>query len=257
MQAKAGLRVIAGAAVALNALFFATTRSEAQRSPYGSGYGYGRQSQIYQAGVFDYYVMSLSWSPSYCAGAASGGYDPQCNGPRPFAFVLHGVWPQFDKGWPQNCQSADNGYVPRPVARRMLDIMPSEKLVFHEYRTHGTCSGLGVDGYFDMARQLFEKVKIPQRYVGVSDPRTFVATAEVLADFIAANPGLKADGIALKCGGSGPRLEEVRICFDKGGAYRSCGRNEIQGRLCSAQRLYLPPTRGGSQGGPTSPGQRI
>ena len=43
----------------------------------------------------------------------------------------------------------------------MLDIMPSKRLIFHEYRKHGTCSGLGVDGYFDLARRLFESVKIP------------------------------------------------------------------------------------------------
>ena len=53
------------------------------------------------------------------AGATRGGYEPQCNGPRPFSFVLHGVWPQFEKGWPENCQTpGDSGYVPRPVAQR-------------------------------------------------------------------------------------------------------------------------------------------
>jgi len=243
--------ILAGGVVAF------TGQAEAQRRPYGGSYGQSyRDPKAGEPGKFDYYVMSLSWSPSYCAGNTRGGYDPQCSGQRPYAFVLHGVWPQYEKGWPQNCASPDNGYVPRAVANRMLDIMPSDKLVFHEYRTHGTCSGLGVDGYFDMARSLYNKIRIPARFQAVTDPRTFVGTADVLADFIAANPGMKADGIALECGGPGPRLKEVRICFDKGGAFRSCGRNENQSRMCSAPRVYLPPTRGGP---PPSPayGQKI
>ena len=83
--------------------------------------------------------------------------------------MLHGLWPQYERGWPQDCRSSDRGYVPGPVANRMLDIMPSKRLVFHEYRKHGTCSGLGVDGYFDLARRLHDKVKIPARFVGLTD----------------------------------------------------------------------------------------
>jgi ribonuclease T2 len=211
-----------------------------------------------EPGKFDYYALSLSWSPTYCAGQPSAGNDPQCSARgRPYAFVLHGVWPQFERGWPQDCASPDRGFVPRAVANRMLDIMPSDKLVFHEYRKHGTCSGLGVDGYFDMARGLYNKVKIPQRYAAITDPRTFVSTPEVLADFLAANPGMKADGIVVTCGGPGPRLQEIRICFDKGGNFRSCGRNENQSRLCSSARVYMPPVRQGGVRPSPALGQRI
>ncbi len=219
---------------------------------------FGRPQKVYEAGKFDYYLMSLSWSPSYCAGLPRDGYDPQCNrrdGKR-YSFVLHGVWPQFERGWPQDCASPDRGFVPRPVANRMLDIMPSDKLVFHEYRKHGVCSGLGVDGYFDMARSLYNQVKIPAKYAAVIDPRTFVSTQEIVSDFLAANPGLKPDGIVVECGGPGPRLKEVRICFDKGGHFRSCGRNENQNRLCSAPRVYLPPVRSGPATAPAA-GQKI
>ena len=142
--------------------------------------------------------------------------------------MLHGLWPQYERGWPRDCRSADRGYVPAPVADRMLDIMPSKRLVFHEYRKHGTCSGLGVDGYFDLARQLYDKVKIPRRFVGPIDERMTIAPGELVREFIAANPQLKPDMIAVSCGGPGNRLREVRICFDKGGAFRACGRNEDQ-----------------------------
>ena len=236
--------------------------SLAQRAPDGGIYGgfprgqnpysADRPKSTHQAGQFDYYVLSMSWSPSYCAGLPRDGYDPQCHrrdGKR-YSFVLHGLWPQYERGWPQSCPTADRGFVPRPVATRMLDIMPSEKLVFHEYRKHGTCSGLGVDGYFAMSRKLFEKVKIPQQMQNVSDPRFFIATGDLLKDFQAANPGLKPDAIAVDCGGPGNRLKEVRICFDKEGEYRACGRNENQGKLCSADRMYVPPVR---EGGASTP----
>jgi ribonuclease T2 len=238
--------LVAGAALV------AGVAADAQRAGNWGGYDRGpgqssRQSKTYEAGKFDYYVMSLSWSPSYCANARPGGRDDQQCAPRGgkrFSFVLHGLWPQFERGWPQDCKTADNGFVPRPVANRMLDIMPSEKLVFHEYRKHGTCAGLGIDGYFDLARKLHDKVKIPERYQNVNDPRLTVAPDEMIAEFVTANPGLSRDMIVVKCGGPGNRMEEVRVCFDREGKYRACGKNEDQRKACNAPRMYVPPVRG-------------
>ena len=206
-------------------------------------------AQRNEAGVFDYYVLALTWSPTYCVEAGDDRDDPQCdrrrNG-RPYAFVLHGLWPQYERGSPRECRSADRGWVPGPVADRMLDIMPSKRLVFSQYRRHGTCSGLGVDGYFKLSRQLYEKVTIPPRYVGVKDERMTVGVAELIDDFLKANPGLKPDMMSVQCGGAGHRLKEVRVCFAKSGEFRACGRNEDQRRLCSAERMYVPPVRGGT-----------
>jgi ribonuclease T2 len=217
---------------------------------YGRSSRYGGRSES-RPGVFDYYLLALSWSPTYCADIGDARRDPQCSPRgRPYAFVLHGLWPQFERGWPSNCSSSDRGYVPGPMADRMLDIMPSKRLVFHEYRTHGTCSGLGVEGYFDLARQLYEKVRIPRRFSGPVEERMTVAPGELVSEFMAANPQLKPDMIVVACGGAGNRLKEVRICFDKGGSFRACGRNENQGRLCSADRMYVPPVRGGQGAGP-------
>jgi ribonuclease T2 len=208
-----------------------------QHSQYGARGGEPRDA----AGVFDYYVLSLSWSPSYCAGLSPWRSDPQCT--RRFAFVLHGLWPQFERGWPQDCASPDRGYVPRPVADRMRDIMPSAALVFHAYRKHGTCTGLGVDGYFDLARQLFAKVKIPRRFEDLVAERTTIAPNELIDEFVASNPELTPQMVAVSCGGTGHRLREVRICFSKDGAFRACGKNENQRRLCAAERMYVPPVR--------------
>jgi ribonuclease T2 len=248
-------------AAALAALILAGGDALAQRpqyrerpAPYERDGQSGGRERRDTAGVFDYYVLSLSWSPTYCADVGDSRRDPQCSlrPARPYAFVLHGLWPQFERGWPRDCQFPGGGYVPGPVADRMLDIMPSRRLVFHEYRTHGTCSGLGVDGYFDLARQLYEKVKIPPRFVGPVEERMTISPADLVAEFIAANPRLQPDMLVVQCGGPGNRLKEVRICFDKGGRFRACGRNEDQARLCSADRMYVPPVRG-SAGAPPEP----
>jgi ribonuclease T2 len=236
--------------IVLLALALGAGGAAAQRPPYG-GFERGASPHssgpkiINQPGNFDYYVLALSWSPSYCASLPRESYDPQCHSRdgRRYAFVLHGLWPQFERGWPQDCPSPDRGFVPRPVAKRMLDIMPSERLVFHEYRRHGVCSGLGVDGYFELARRLFTQVKVPARYQQVNDPRLFVTPGELMQDFLAENPQLKPDAIAVECGGPGNRLKEVRICFDKSGSYRACGRNEDQRKMCAAERMYVPPVR--------------
>jgi len=252
---------LAGLATALLALALATGSATAQYAPYRqrpNAYdrGSARGDRDHRPGVFDYYVLALSWSPTYCAGLRSGRRDPQCDGGRPYAFVLHGLWPQYQRGWPQDCRSPDRGWVPAPVAERMLDIMPSKKLVFHEYRKHGTCTGLGVDGYFDLARRLYEKVKIPRRFVRLSDNRFTIAPGALMRAFLDVNPDLKPDMIVVACGGAGNRLKEVRVCFDKRGSFRSCGRNEDQAKLCRADRMYVPPVRAGAGGGASRPADR-
>ena len=239
------------AAVALTVLSLTASDANSQyRNRYDDRYdddrSYSRSGKS-EPGQFDYYALALSWSPTYCADRGNSRNDQQCNPRgRPYAFVLHGLWPQHERGWPQDCQSSDRGWVPGPVADRMLDIMPSKKLIFHEYRKHGTCSGLAVDRYFGLARELYEKVKIPEKFVDLDDDRMTISPAELTRDFIAANPGLRPDMIAVQCGGPGNRLREVRICFDKAGAFRSCGTNENQRRLCSADRMYVPPVRSGA-----------
>jgi ribonuclease T2 len=242
--------IAALAASALPAGDAQAQRPRERPAPYERDYESSRRGgREHQAGVFDYYLLALSWSPTYCADVGDRSDDPQCSPrpARPYAFVLHGLWPQYERGWPQDCRSPDRGYVPAPLASRMLDIMPSMRLVFHEYRKHGTCSGLGVDAYFDLARELYGKVKIPSRFARPVGEHMTVSPAELIDEFLAVNPALRPDMIVVTCGGAGNRLREVRICFDKAGAFRACGRNENQARLCSADRMYVPPVRAGGE----------
>src|SRR6516225_11259807 len=113
-------------------------------------------------GQFDYYVLSLSWSPSFCETATGNARRQQC-GARPFSFVVHGLWPQYERGLPESC------LVPPPrlernIMRSMLDLMPAPGLVYHEWDQHGTCSGLQPREYFDLVRRAREKLKIPEQH---------------------------------------------------------------------------------------------
>lgn len=197
--------------------------------------------KIGRAGDFDYYALVLSWSPTYCVDAGQSRNDPQCNSVRPYAFVLHGLWPQYSRGYPESCP-VTNSFVPRHIIDGMLDIMPSPRLVIHEYRKHGTCSGLDPKGYFDTARSLYDKIKIPSRYQSPDRP-VQTSPAEIVKDFVAVNPELKPDMLAVACGRPN-HVREIRFCFSKDGQLRSCGRNEEQDRLCRASNVVLPPVRG-------------
>jgi ribonuclease T2 len=196
------------------------------------------------AGQFDYYALVLSWSPSHCAEASPGRDDLQCNRAdgRRYSFVLHGLWPQYEKGYPEDCRTARRPYVPQPLIDKMLDIMPAPGLIIHEYKKHGTCSGLEAGMYFQTARKLYQSVRIPERYKNPMEAH-FVAPQELAAEISKVNPQLKPESIAIACGGSGNRLKEIHFCFGKDGQSRACGSNENQRRLCSAEKMYVPPVR--------------
>ncbi|MEM8744320.1 MAG: ribonuclease T2 [Pseudomonadota bacterium] len=203
------------------------------------------------AGKFDYYVLALSWSPTYCAEEGRNRRERQCSGQRPYAFVLHGLWPQYTKGWPQNCDIGRKPWVPQVLIDAMLDIMPSPRLVIQQYRKHGTCSGLTPEAYYSLSRQLHDAIKIPARYLQPNKP-VLVTPEEIEEDFLKTNRDLTPEMISVSCG-RGKRLREVRICFSKEGQLRACGHNENQARLCRLDKIVMPPVRNG--GNQTRPGR--
>jgi ribonuclease T2 len=189
-------------------------------------------------GQFDFYVLSLSWSPSFCDSAGERGTPPQDQcGDRPYSFVVHGLWPQYEQGFPEFCQ------VPAPrldrnIVSSMLDLMPAPRLIFHEWDRHGTCSGLSPRAYFDTVRKARAQVKIPDAYVELT--RALMVTPdEVEEAFVAANPGLSRNGIAVTC--DNRRLREVRICLSKEFGFRDC--EETDRRACRRDQLVMPPVR--------------
>src|SRR3984893_15106810 len=193
-------------------------------------------------GEVDFYVLSLSWSPSFCGAAAghgsSGRSQIQCGG-RPFSFVVHGLWPQYEHGFPDYCQRP-SPRLDRNIMSSMLDLMPAPGLIFAEWDKHGTCSGLGARAYFETIRKARSAVKIPEEFLQLSEPKT-VAPAEIEEAFIKANPGLTGSAIAVTCNST--RLSEVRICMSKDLQFRSC--EEIDRRACRRDQVLMPPIRGG------------
>jgi len=193
-----------------------------------------------EPGKFDFYILSLSWSPSYCASVEerSRRDDRQC-GSRPFAFVVHGLWPQYERGFPSYC-TVPAPRIGRALADGMLDLMPSPRLVYHEWDRHGTCSGLSATAYFDAIRQARAKVKIPDAYSRLEKP-TQVSPAEVTENFLKANPSLAREDIAVTC--DSKRLTEIRICLDKDMSFRACP--DVRQRACRRDKVLMPAVRGG------------
>jgi ribonuclease T2 len=194
-------------------------------------------------GEFDFYVLSLSWSPTYCEEASERGrtgrsQQVQCGG-RPFSFVVHGLWPQYERGFPDYCQRPAPR-LDRNIVSSMLDLMPAPGLIFNEWDKHGTCSGLGARAYFETIRKARSAVKIPEEYLELSTPMT-VAPAEVEDAFIKINPGLSTSAITVTCDKT--RLSEVRICMSKDLQFRAC--EEIDRRACRREQVVMPAIRGG------------
>lgn len=174
-----------------------------------------------EPGDFDYYAVALSWSPSYCATR----YDPdQCAIGRRLGFVLHGLWPQYERGYPESCSTEK---LPPQVLDRYSALFPSERLAAHEWKKHGTCSGLGPAGYFALSGKLKSQVAIPRAFQQPTAP-VRVSYREFVQAFKAANPKLQQYSVLPFCAAGGRFLREVHVCYDKRGASRSCSEGQVK-----------------------------
>jgi ribonuclease T2 len=183
-------------------------------------------------GEFDYYVMALSWSPTYCE--THPDEEEQC-GRKGYGFILHGLWPQYEGGnGPERCDSDDEP--DRKTIARTLAFMPSRGLISHEWRAHGACTGLGPEKYFDLADRAFTSVHMPPEF---SAPQQSLQMNgdDVRAAFRRANPALRDDMMNLHC--SRGELVEVRMCLDKDAALRTCGKR--MRNACSASVPFTIP----------------
>jgi ribonuclease T2 len=189
-----------------------------------------------EPGDFDYYVLSLSWSPNWCAleGAARGA--PECERGEGLGWILHGLWPQYeDGGWPSRC----NARVPDATRRQtaaMADIMGSDGLAWHEWQVHGTCAGMTAGEYFNLAREAYGAVAIPDVFERL--PREVTLPAALVEEaFLRADPGLKADEVTVTCDEG--YIQEVRICLTRDLGRRACG--EGVRRDCPLSDARLAP----------------
>lgn len=181
-----------------------------------------------QPGQFDYYMLTLSWSPEHCAEMPSD--KRQCGEGKHYGFVVHGLWPQYDKGYPDSCSTTPA--VPEAVVQEMLPIMPSEKLIQHEWEKHGTCSGKTVGDYFGLIKSTFQTIKIPATYANPSLPVS-TSSAQIRKQFLASNPKLQ---LTVAC--KDEYLQEVRLCFDKAMQPTAC--RGVRDNCASSAVIVLP-----------------
>ena len=172
-----------------------------------------------KAGVFDYYLLSLSWSPTYCLTHSSD--KAQCGASRKgFGFVLHGLWPQYASGgYPHDCTT--NERLTSEAAKFGETIFPSPKLIEHEWEKHGTCNGTDALTYFKTADQVRTSVKVPADLEAPTQTHDMTVPT-LISDIVAANPGMPSSAVVVAC--SGPELSEVRICFDRKLSPQACGK---------------------------------
>ena len=171
---------------------------------------------------FDFYVLSLSWSPDYCATADNA--DPnQCSVGKKLGFVLHGLWPQYNSGYPSDCTTTR---LPDKVLAKFSNLFPSTSLAIHEWRKHGTCSGLTPEGYLSLAKDIKSSVAIPIDYQRPTKALR-VTVDDLKQAFIDANPNFTAATVVVNCSGSGRFLKEIYVCFSIDGEPIECSR-ELQ-----------------------------
>jgi ribonuclease T2 len=188
-------------------------------------------------GDFDFYVLALSWSPAFCAREGGRRDLDQCARGSNLGFVVHGLWPQYERGYPSECGAQ------RTPSRLALDeargVYPDEGLARHEWRVHGTCSGLAPAQYFRAAGQARDRVRVPERFQRVAAPQN-LTPLEIERAFAELNPGLRPDTMAVVCRRGA--LEEMRFCLDKDlRGFRSCPQVARAG--CSTGTLRIEAAR--------------
>lgn len=190
-----------------------------------------------RSGEFDYYVMSLSWSPTWCALEGDARQSPQCDSDADFGWVLHGLWPQYHRGWPSYCPTVERN-PSRSMTNDMADIMGTSGLAWHQWNKHGVCSGLSAQNYYDLSRKAYGTVVRPQIFrrleKAVKLPASVVEEA-----FLKANPQLEPDMITITC--KDGRIQEARICLSKSLEPVPCGRDVV--RDCTATDALFDPIR--------------
>jgi len=190
-----------------------------------------------KAGEFDYYVLALSWSPNWCEIEGDAKGSDQCDPRHDFGWTLHGLWPQFHRGWPSYCRTPE-GPPRRSDSAAMADIMGSAGLAWHQWKKHGTCSGLSARGYFDLSREAYEAVKRPPIFRKLAREVTLPASLVEQA-FLQENPVFDKNSITVTC--RDQHIQEVRLCLSKDLAPVPCGRDVIKD--CSLKNARFTPVR--------------
>lgn len=188
-------------------------------------------------GEFDYYVLALSWSPNWCAVEGDARQSDQCDPRHDHGWIMHGLWPQYHRGYPEFCQTAK-----RPPSRGMTagmaDIMGTSGLAWHQWRKHGTCTGLSAGDYYALSRDAYARVVRPMLFRKLD--RAVKLPASVVEDaFLKDNPAIERDGITITCRQG--HIQEARICLSRSLKPVPCGQDVV--RDCKMRDAIFEPVR--------------
>jgi ribonuclease T2 len=197
-----------------------------------------RETRGEPAGDFDFYVLALTWSPGFCEVEGERKRREQCAPGQNLGFTVHGLWPQYERGYPTEC--GPSGRSPSRLAlNEARGVFPDEGLARHEWRQHGTCSGKSPPEYFRDVRRAWEQVRIPERFRSPSRD-TFMTPIGIERAFAEANPGLRPDMMSVVCRRG--MLQEVRICMDRAlRGFRRCP--EVDRSGCGSGEIRVDATR--------------
>lgn len=188
--------------------------------------------------AFDYYVLALSWNASWCEAEGDRRGAAQCDPAHEHGWLLHGLWPQYDRGgWPEFCRTPERD-PSRSMTAGMEDIMGSGGSAWHQWKKHGRCAGLSAADYYARARTAYGSVERPGllRELG----KDVSIRADVVEEaFLEANPDLAPEDVVVTCRNG--RIAEVRVCLTPELAPRACG-PDVARRACS-RSARLPAIR--------------
>lgn len=190
-----------------------------------------------RAGDFDYYVLSLSWSPNWCALEGDARGSAQCDPAKDFGWLVHGLWPQNERGYPSYCRLAQRD-PSRGQTTAMADVMGDGGAAWYQWKKHGRCAGLTADAYFTTVRRALTAVTLPPVFTQLG--KSYRLPASVVEEaFLQSNPTMTADMVTITC--TQGRIQEARICLTKDLQPRACGRDAL--RDCRMEDALMDAVR--------------
>lgn len=190
-----------------------------------------------QAGVFDHYVLALTWMPAFCALEDRGAADPRCAAGSRSGWMLHGLWPQHRGGtWPEFCPTPHRAPT-RPETAAQARLFGSSGAAWHQWNKHGRCTGLPATAYYALSLRALQGLRLPDLFARLDRPLR-VAPAVIEAAFLAENPGLTEEMLVTTC--RREMLVELRLCLTRDLEPRPC---DSAMRACGARSVDLLPPR--------------
>lgn len=120
----------------------------------------------------------------------------------------------------------------------MADIMGTAGLAWHQWRKHGTCTGLTAPDYYALSRAAYARILRPPVFRGL-DKTVKLPAAVVEEAFLRDNPDLEPNGITITC--KQGHIQEARICLSKTLDPVPCGRDVV--RDCTMRDALFAPVR--------------